>query len=278
MGRKLSELFQVGKEVLINDNTGGEPARVYIRKLSPNDQEKALRRANAARATVLAKKNTPEDEEWQVKFFEAQEMSREEKIRTLIGQDILKYRMSREAELEHDEESEWGKEGYLQSLRDSWDDVMAKRYAEDPEDVEALQVRNELQRFMETVDVDVKAEEASRIDSWSDIPDDKVDEKIVGKLLELDADAAWLKEFRRCEIWLAVRDPDDKKSLYFESRDEVTELPIEVITRLMAEYQSLIVDPQEGKDSRPPVPSSELSEPTVKEATEQDSGQLSVVP
>lgn len=277
MGRKLTDLYKVGKEILINDDSGEEPIRVYLRKLSPLDQEKALKRANAARAALLAKRNVEDSEEFQSRSADVQQFSREDKIGALIGEELGKIRQLRESELEHEEEGEWAKDGYLQGLKDSWDETMSQRYAEDPEDPEAKGVFEELKRFNEAVNKIMESEEHFlRVDHES-TPDSVLDLQMTKKLLELEADGLWLREFRRAEVWLSVRNPEDIKQPYFESREEVDELDPKVFLRLTQEYQALLVDPGTGKDSEAQPPSSDSSEAQETVETPEASGLLSVV-
>lgn len=275
--RRLTDLYKLGKEIRFNDDEDEEPIIVWLRKLSPIEHEKALRRANSARVITMSQKDHPESEEFQSLLLDVAVLSREQKIASVIAEDVMKRRQARESELEFDEEEEWSKDGYLKGLKDAWDDGMSQRYAEDPEDPEAKKVFEELKRFNSTVDELMEQEEEVMAREFETNSDEDLNIKMAKKLVELEADSAWLREFRRCEIWLSVR-TQDRKSYYFENREEVDELSIEIVNRLIEEYQGMITDPTVGKGLQAPQASSESYELPAPEETSAPSGQLVAVP
>lgn len=272
--RRLTDLYKVGKMVTLNDDTGEDPVEVYIRKITPLEQDNCLKRANAARSTTLALRNKPDSDEYQNQLVDVQEMDLDSKINALIAEPLAKIRMAREAELAGADESEWAKDDYLDGLQESWNNGMQQAYQDDPEDPDAKRVFLELKRFTDEVDKIMEGEQEALKRDWASLPIDEIDRRMVNKMLEVDADGAWLREFRACELFHAVRDPEDPKHKYFESKDEIEELDLKVRIQLYGEYQSLTVDTAEGKDSPSPELSSDSSGPPESQETGEASGQL----
>lgn len=266
--RRLTDLYLVGTMLTIDDgytetNSSGnevayEPITVYLRKLNPIDQETCLRRANAERSKVLAIRNQPESDEFQSYVAEAEGMSLDDKIALVIAEDVNKYRMAREAEIAA--EDEWSDEGYLDGLLEAWAGGMNDRYAVDADDPDAKRVFEEMRRYQTIIDELVSGERDQLEEAHRKMEPDKLEELTVQKLISYASDSRWIQEYRRCELWLSVRHAHDKKSRYFESREEVDELAIQVVTRLVTAYQEMNVPVIEGKGSAATPASSDSSE------------------
>lgn len=254
--RRLSDLFVVGREVTFDDGQG-EPVKVWLQKISPLDHSTALRRANQARAKVVARQ-LDDTSEWEVSLTEAVEMTRAAKIDYLVMDEITGKIPAWEAELA--DEEEWKKDGYLQGLKDSWEDGMSKRYADDPTDEEAAHVFNEMQRYTDLVQKQIEGERENRTRDFDTQDEEWLNHKVAEKLNQAKGDIAWLNEFRRSEIWLAVRDPRNHNERYFDSREELDLLSQPVLIRLLTEYSEISVDPTEGKGSPEPDNSSDSSD------------------
>lgn len=277
--RRLEDLYILGREVKLDDG-GGEPVVVWLQKLNPMDQEKALRRANAARAQVLMARRNRSCEEWQEAYSDMEDLgSREALIEYIIADDLAKARESAEAELAFSEE--WAKDDYLQGLQDAWNDPekpLSDEYAMDPEHPEAKRVFLEMKRFEEQVQAKIQPELDRLTKDYAALEDEDLHDRATDRMMEMKAGLAWLKEYRTCEIWLATRDPESHRQYYFGGREMVDVLAGEVFERLSSEYQKLIVGAAEGKDSRSTPSSSPPSEPTEKEETSQPSGLVVVSP
>jgi len=244
--RQLSDLYVRGKSVTIDDGEG-TPVEVYIRKLNPMEHEKALRKSNAARARVMAAVKDPDGDEYLQVQGDVYDMVPTQIVNYLVEEGLDDTRLVAEAEEEN--EKEWSEEDYLQGLRDSWNDVLSGRLQEDPEDAEALRVLKELERFTTKVDKRIEKERENLRSELELHSIEALREKTVETFLKTRANLLWLSEFRRAQLWLAVRQVNDHKAYYFTSRDEVDELPEEVLTILVRSYAELEVDTLEGKDS-----------------------------
>ncbi len=271
--RRLADLYQVGKEVTFDDG-GGDPVTVYLRKLNAVDQETAIRKANSARARVHATGRDPDSDEYGELLSQAIDIgTREDLITYVIQGRLTDFLVAKEAELAAEEE--WSKDGYLDGLREAWDDALQERYHVDPEDSEARHVFGELQRFSEQVKPFVEDEETSLRSMYVEKSLSELREIVAQELITISADIAWVREYRKCELWLATRDVD-RHSRYFESRQDVDDLPTEVVQRLTEEFQSLNVSAPEGKDSRATDDSSVSSEPPEQVEITPNSGLVAV--
>lgn len=265
--RRLTDLYVVGEEVTLDDGAG-DPITVFVRKLNPVDHETAIRRSNAARARAAAIKNRQETEEYQEIVGQVDEMDRDGIVSWLLEDE--RARITPAVEAEHASEEEWSKDNYLQGLRDVWEDEAKERYHVD-KDPDAVHVYEELKRYDAIVTEDIQA----RLDAFEDDLNLKGDENLhalmFDKYLQLRVSMAWLNEFRRCELWLSVRETN-RKTRYFTSRDEVDDLPFEVFTQLQDAYRNLSVDPLEGKGLRVTDSSLDSSEQPAKPEMEPSSG------
>lgn len=268
--RRLSDLFVVGREIEFDDG-GGEPLKVWLQKLNPVEHETAMRRAAGARARVLSGRH---EAELEMARDEAAQFGRDGWIEFLASDILGKKLTSIESELAA--EDEWAEQDYLQGLKDVWETSMEQVLKEEPDDPNALRVREELDRFRVEYEKRVEGERERIIKDLEAKDDDDLERRVVDRLIGTRGDLAWLTEFRKCEVWLATRDADDHHCKYFTSREEVDDLSQTVLMRLMGEYQDISVDPLEGKDSGAIPNSSASSESPAVEETEELSGQEAV--
>lgn len=269
--RRLTDLYVTGKEVTVNDDSGEDPIVVYLQKLNPMDNEQALRKAGAARSRILSWGKNPDSDEFLSVESEVWDIKeRDTLIEYLIQEDLSNKYASTEAELAA--EDEWSKDNYFQGLRDAWEGGLAEEWAADPEDADAKRVQSELKRFDDRVSERVEQEAEHLRSQWRDIPEHELRSEVTGKFVKMRADMEWLREFRKCELWLSTREAENHKKLYFQNRAEVDMLDPQIFGRLMAEYEQLTVDVQEGKDSPETPASSPSSDQSEKEETERSSG------
>ncbi len=252
--KKLFSLYVVGEELTMTD--GNESETVWIQKLNQNEHENAYRRANGKRATFLAmRKNLEAEEILALKGeFEATFSDRDSMVDYLVNDKIARVADAREAELAATDE--WSKENYYQGLLDAWNEEMSDSYhmgEDDPENInypEALKIFQEMTRFTEVLGEKLETErkrERKDLESW-DI--EKLEDAVTVKLIEGEADARWLNEYKLCEIYHATRDNKDRRTNYFDSRAEVDELPLEILLELLKAYAEVSVGLTEGKDSQ----------------------------
>ena len=252
--RTLKDLYVVGKMAEVDDGNGA--VKVWLQKLNPVDHETALRLANAKRARTLAMARLPEDSDERAQYMNQLfdlASDREQTIEFLAQERMTERYSAIEAEIAA--EDEWADDDYIQGLRDAWTEEMFNTYAlattpeaqEAEEYIEAARVRSELERFNGQVLTALTSEVEALKKDYEDWTEEKLIEAGINKVIESQANMNWLMEFRRCELWLGVRDPKTKERL-FNKREEVDELASEVINQLMQAYSELNVDSIEGKD------------------------------
>lgn len=251
--RRLGDLYVVGKEVSFDDGEG-EPIVVYVRKLNPVDQEVALKRSNAARARAESVKSDPEGDDYQTQWNAVADYQREDLITYLVENERAKRQVIVEAEVAA--EPEWDENSRLEGLQDAWRDGLDAVYAADPEDPEASRVFKEMSKYVEQVDHIVAGEMENKRLDLETMDDDALRSLVFDQFISLQGSLAWLNEYRRCEVWLSVYEAD-KRTPYFEDRDEVNRLSSVVFNRLSETYQDISVDPIEGKD----LPVADISSP-----------------
>lgn len=273
--RRLADLYVVGKMVAIDDGQG-DPVEVWLQKLNPIDQEKAMRGANAARARFLAIRKDTDSDEYNSLYSQVYDVGDvDQLVEYLIAPELGKLAIARESELA--EEDEWANDNYLQGLRDAWEGNdetpgLMEVYHRNPEDKEAAAVYAGLKKFMEQVEKSLEGERKALKKEYANRDIERLREDVLVQLIDVQADIEWMKEFRKAEVWLAVREPNDPKKRYFSTREEVDELSLEVQTRLMEAYRSLSVDVVEGKDLEATEDSSPSPEPQSPQETVPSSG------
>jgi hypothetical protein len=279
--RHLLDLYTTGRMVEIADGRG-QPVEVWLQKISPMDHEVCLRRANAARARMLMHRNDPNSEEWQATYAEVDDIGlRNGLVDFLVGTKVATKRQAVEAETEA--KDEWAKDGYLAGLLDAWegttdeDKSMKEVHAEDPTDPDAQKIFEEMQRFVGQVDKAMEPVEKGVRKELERESDDDLRKMIIDVYIQGRADSVWVRELNISELFYAARDPEDRNTRYFTSRDELDSLAPEVIGGLLEPYRALIVDVTEGKESAETDVSSVSSEPPTQQDSEVSSPPLAVV-
>lgn len=299
--RTLHDLYVIGETVTIpvpeaqwDKPDTSEWITVWVQKLDPLDHDKAVRRGKAARARQRAILADLEGEEYLAIVDMVDQMGVEEMINVAVAEDDLKLQQSARAEKMIDEDSEWAKDDYLSDLLAEWQDYgMAERYAEDPEDVDAVRVIAELNRFEAELAEDLVPLRRDLRDMEEQLPPDELREKVLAELIKQDIEMAFVAEYVENELFFSVRKPcrdclfetDGRPDplphqtvhadYYFES--EVRRVDRAVLGRVRDAYDRITMDPQEGKGLRATGSSSASSESPALQETEPSSGQLAAV-
>lgn len=273
--RRLSDLYVKGRELAPTDGNG-EPVKVWLNKLNEVDRESCLRRANAAKARYMIEADNESSDQFAAMYAEARDVrSRDELVAFLISEEAQTARRRIEAEIAGTEDK-WSEDDYLQGLIDAWigDDEnpgLSATIVEDPDDPEAQRVSAELDKFEAQVRAELDVERNRLVKDWEDVEIDTLRRKAAHRLVELKAGEEFIREFRRQQIFYAVREPNDHRKRYFATVAEVDDLDDELRLFLIEHYENLVVAPDEGKDSPPEEASSNLSE--VPAADTEASGQ-----
>jgi hypothetical protein len=241
----------VGKELTFDDDTGEEPIEIWLSKISPIEQRDAADQATKARAKILSLKNAPDAESERLLYEDQLDdlglFERDDLITFLATSKIEEARVSNEQRIAA--EDPWSKDDYLNSLQSAWNDGLMDEWVVDPEaNEEAARVYSELKRFTEEVE-EAMIDDVENIKSEFDqIDDEKLRKDAIDKILESEADFAWMNEFSYYQVFYAVRYPDDHKLRYFESVDEVKCIDTRILSEIIREYREMTVEGVEGKD------------------------------
>ena len=282
--RKLQDLYITGREVPINDESGEDPVIVWIQKPNSIETESASRNANAVRSNILIALRNNDSDEYKNSYAEVLDMDRETLIEIAIQDDMSRSVQAIQAEIAEDEE--WSKDDYLQGLKDSWfgdnkaDKGLKAVYENADENdskyADAKRVFSEIQRFEAACNKRIEGERERLLKDFANTPIESLHDTAVKHDLGLRGNAAWINEYRRSQLFFAVREQDDHKKHYFESRKEVDELHRKTMDTLYDHYDALNVEVSEGKDL-PPIPdSSQPSEQSDVVETAASSGPVAV--
>lgn len=247
--RRLTDLYARGKEVELDDGNG-EPIRLWIRKMTPADAEVAYVKASARRAAFLAMgKEDPPSDAYIALRGEIEQFTPDNLVLWVTANEMVKREPVTTARIASAEE--WTKDRYLDSLKERVEDEDFKRKVEEfPEDEEVVRVNKELARFQEQVDKEVEKERKRIERETSGLSQTELIDRVLQNMLESQADAAWLTEFSKCQIWRCVFDGDKRSQRCFENREEVDELYAETVQALVSVIEELHVTDMEGKDSQ----------------------------
>lgn len=246
--RRLSDLYVKGKTITIGDDD--DTVTVWMQKLNSSEHEAIIRKANAARAKLLAGSKDEESEEYQALCGEVMELEKDEMIDILIANELANKAQAIESEIS--EKEEWSKDNYVQGLRDAWLGGLSEEFHKERTE-ESVKVFEELKRFTDQVNAEL---DAARLDlqaahlerNLDSIYKEAVEQRIVSA-----GNMEWLKTYRKGEVVYSVRDPEDHKIRLLDwnsdgGHDCIDDLQEEVLNRLMSEYRDMSVEPVEGKD------------------------------
>jgi hypothetical protein len=248
--RRLSDLFVTGEEIEFDDGTG-EPIKIWLQKLTPAETQMAVDKSRPSKTKIISIKKLPDDHHLKLRYLdELESAGLEEKI------DFIKYLIQpklEEARISAQErvasEDEWVKDDYLIGLQQAWnEDLQEKWVNQDEESDEADRVYDELKRYTDQVYKEVEAAEKELINELDDLSLEALQRRAVNRLIESHGDNVLISEFRKQQLFYAVRDADDKKNRYFENIEEIDTLPAVIYTRLLTAYGEIAVDSFEGKD------------------------------
>lgn len=265
MTRKLSDLYVVGKEVVFDDeavketvvNDDGtveeifeEPVKVWLQKLVRAEQQEAVKKAGAKKS-LFARRYKDEGAESEDVLalrsnYAPSFTSRETLKKFLLDQMVADERAALEAQVAA--EDRWAKDEYLAGLFAEWESHLKDDYNTDEPSDEALEVYEVLLEYLKEVS---KAEESFRKqeDEVLDLrTTEELDKQVMDSIVSLHENIVWLTEFRRQELFHAVRKIDDHRTRYFDSVEGLDEVPDEVSAKLALNLEALTVSGIEGKD------------------------------
>ena len=253
----LLDIKKTGEEhefdVLLDDGSVIK-RKVWIQRLSVDDAEEVFKRANAAKGIVLATMKDPDSE--LARSIDAQIFEWDEKM--LIDFLVIMYMAEREpiisAQHAYEEDSEWAKDDYLDSLRLSWigageTEGLREEYARNPENVDAANVLAELTRFVDEVEKIVAQVTDRKRSEFRQDHEDDLRRRVREELVKGESERAFARELHDCQIWIATRKVEDHTVREFDRRADIDLLDEEIRKSLVEGYRRVAIPSLEGKDS-----------------------------
>jgi hypothetical protein len=270
--RRLSDLYVVGKSVVFEDPAGD--VEIYLRRPNPFEHEEALREGNLARARMALRMKDPSTDEYAILHGELAAVGdRIQKAEILFNENYADYYQRAFTWVQ--EQDRWSKDDYATSVTDALADYEERevRPVEGDEDWEDYQrVVKEVEEFTKDVDTRLEKVKKDEIDEFLMLEELELDERIMRVLIDRQAGVAFYRGYRVACLYYATRDPDDHGKRYFSNKQELMELPAEVQSRLLEEYDALDVPRDEVKNSPSAEASSELSAPSTSPEITEPSG------
>ena len=151
----LFDLYKLGEDFTITE--GDASVTVYLQKMNSIQQQKAQRKANAARANVLAMQrdeNSEQRAEYETGFVD-QFPTQVERVQFLVADRVVKERPKSEAKIANSDK--WVEDDYLQGLQESWNDELSDLWvSEDTRTEESARVYDELKKYLDEVEEDLR--------------------------------------------------------------------------------------------------------------------------
>lgn len=245
--KRLMNLYVIGREKEFEDDQG--KFSIWIQKLNKWQDREAIQKSKAARGPILALKNNKDDPDRQayVDLLETWGIGdREALIAFLISPKLHEATLSAEARVAA--EDEWKKDDYLSALQEAWNDVMAEKYALNPEDKEALRVYDALVKYTEQVESMVEGDRKELTLEYEDKSDEEIKDKVLEVLIDHEADSVQIAEYRKWCVFYAMREVDNHDQYFLGSREEVDLLEEPTYDDILEEYLDLEIDGLTGKE------------------------------
>jgi hypothetical protein len=284
MRRRLSELFERGKEVRFNaagvvdaepleEGEEHDPEKVYptdddvvvwVTPPSPLQRDMALREASATRARyILAAKRDESSPDAAQARASIVELDLDELVEFLLATDD----QDRKAEAERNVlgEEEWEDFTELQDAMRQW----AESDEDDDEKWSPLLARD--LEFGRQVQAETdRLTDASR-ESLKLVGRDELEKRAIKSNIDMAGNAEFMNEYQRWMFHFACREGADHEQLAFEHPDDLGTLPDEITDALAEVYKSFIDTERSAKNSRRAVAGSATSAPSDAPETSESS-------
>ena len=268
----LKDLFKTGEMVALEFVDPGDPAEIvsvelWLRKPTAAQQQEAMAKAQAKKARKRRALKDEESDDRVALVEELDEMeTREEIIEYLVKyqEPTLRSKAMNDVLYDKDVGSDWGDDGakYLEvvdAVSQRYQEILAfnddlaeadkdKRIVAD-EDEDVLRLSAEQERF--------ETEVEDRLSTYLDEERAKYKGKKLSELrnlllkerIDVQSGLEWYQEYRTQLLFYALRYPENKKRLYFDSVSDILELPDYVQAKLFAAFDNVERGVDELKNS-----------------------------
>lgn len=260
----LSQLFKVGTEVLVTA-TEGDEFPLWVARPTAIQQDQAREAANARMIRIKQQYEKKEGDRY---LTLKQTMSEIESVDDLLDMRIA-YKAAEIRDkafnevLYGDEGTDWQLEnkylGIITAITDRWDEI--NRYNEQMEEAESderiipdddeqlstlLEEQNGFQKeVQDRIDEMMVVERALHVNK----PLAQLRNEVVKDSIDTEARLYWYETYQTRMLYYATRDLDDHEKFYFDTPDDVLELPTYIRQELFQAYEELERGSEELKNS-----------------------------
>lgn len=249
----LSSLFTIGTEVTVKDVDGNEYT-MWLARPSSVQQEEARERANAKMARYKYEVRDKEGDRYLAIAVALDRLSHDELTDHRVAHQESDLREQAINEVLYGEfGSDWSTDdayyALIQAITDRFDEI--SKYNESMRESGSgdridLDSDEELNRLVERQD-QFTAETESRFQELleqerakhRDKTVDELREEVINLTIDLESKMAWYETYQIRMLYYAVRYIDDHKKFYFESSDDVLEIPSYIRQQLYQSYELL---------------------------------------
>lgn len=257
----LSDLFRKGEDVTVTDSDGND-FPIYVMRPSGLQQESAREHANAKVARYKLQARDKKSDVYMTMKLAMDDTEYEDAIESLVKFDEPEIRDGALNFVLHNEDSEWKDDKYMSILEamtlrmqdiEKYNEQMEEGGSEDridpEEDDELQEVMAEYQRFQGAVEELVEKELSIKGEAFSELPEEEMRKQLLEKTFDLDTRMQWYEAYQIRMLAYGCRYAEDHKKLYFESPDDVYELPMYVRQQLFDAYERVERGSEEVKNS-----------------------------
>jgi hypothetical protein len=249
--KDMQELFSTGVSAKVpipgdEDNT----LDFFVRKLTPGQQEKAMRQAQASR--IRLSKLWDRDDNDNDKIILMDELDQigdnDDKVKFLAENEIASKRPAMEQELS--EEDKWAEDSKIQTLTDAWTEEMLDLFTNTPEGEDLPEECNRiwlgLKEFSDELEHLVRRATEEKEMELLSLDEDAIERKVFDVLVEHHSSMEWLRVYRNYQMLYGVLEEESRKRV-FDQIDQVDEMPLEIYRSLLNAITELQISPVEVK-------------------------------
>lgn len=266
--KRVTDLFEEGREVVLDDSDMDDPVLVWVNKINPFEQEECRKDGSVGRARAMLRLQDPESAE-AILFNDALQGRNKENLA-----QALAYTHQNEdyvGALDDIKADEAWKDK-LELLERGDEQLRDAGAALDDEEQSRLAALN--QEYMAAINDLVEKRQEDRKAEYLAMTEDEVREAYMESYQAQAGSNGFLNEYRTTEMYYALRDcsatPDEKlgwdhskcshRVRLCDSRAEIRELPEGLITKVREAITLLNMNPRDAGNSDAPASSSASSE------------------
>jgi len=254
----LRDLIGDGETVTITDSAGNE-YKIFVTRPSSLQQDEARAHANGKMAkSKLEALEKRGDKYIALKFSFAEITDHDELVRMRMQYEEgdMRDMAFNEVLYKTDEDGEpnkWQKDDfYLQTLTSAtrrmadihkYNDEMRDAGSSDriieAEDEELLALNKVIAEFRAEVDELVQAKLDEERENHEGKTNEELQEELLNLAMDLESKMAWYQDFQLRMLYYACRYDEDKKKFYFDSAEDVAEIPDYVRSQLYDAYERI---------------------------------------